>query len=91
VFGVDHGICFAVEPKLRTVLWAWRGERFTPDETGVLELFGGALGDGLGDAVGELLSTREIAATRRRIDELVASGRFPDPLPGRPAIPWPPY
>ena len=91
VFGVDHGICFAVEPKLRTVLWAWRGERFTPDETGVLELFGGALGDGLGDAVGELLSTREIAATRRRIDELVASGRFPDPLPGRPSIPWPPY
>ena len=25
VFGVDHGVCFAVEPKLRTVLWGWRG------------------------------------------------------------------
>jgi hypothetical protein len=91
VFGVDHGICFAVEPKLRTVLWAWRGERFTPDETGVLERLGGALADGLRDALGELLSTREIAATRKRIDALLASGRFPHPLPGRPAIPWPPY
>ena len=27
LYGVDHGICFAVEPKLRTVLWAWRGRR----------------------------------------------------------------
>ena len=91
VFGVDHGICFAVEPKLRTVLWAWRGERFTPAEIGVLEGLGGALADGLADALGDLLSGREIAATRRRIDGLLAAGRFPHPLPGRPAIPWPPY
>ena len=26
VHGCDHGICFAVAPKLRTVLWGWRGE-----------------------------------------------------------------
>jgi len=91
VFGVDHGICFAVEPKLRTVLWAWRGEPFTRDETGVLERLGGALADGLGAQLGDLLSDREIAATRRRIEDLVAAGRFPHPLPGRPAIPWPPY
>jgi hypothetical protein len=23
IHGCDHGICFAVEPKLRTVLWGW--------------------------------------------------------------------
>src|ERR1019366_2578632 len=28
LYGVDHGVCFSDEPKLRTVLWAWRGERF---------------------------------------------------------------
>jgi uncharacterized repeat protein (TIGR03843 family) len=91
VFGVDHGICFAVEPKLRTVLWAWRGEPLTADETGMLERLAGTLADGLGNALTELLSNRELAAARRRIDYLVASGRFPDPVPGRPAIPWPPY
>jgi uncharacterized repeat protein (TIGR03843 family) len=91
VFGVDHGICFAVDPKLRTVLWAWQGERFSSEEIGVLERLGGALANGLGDALGELLSAPEMETTRRRVDDLLASGRFPHPLPGRPAIPWPPY
>ena len=26
VYGVDHGICFSVEPKLRTLLWRWAGK-----------------------------------------------------------------
>ena len=26
VFGVDHGVCFSPVPKLRTVLWGWRGD-----------------------------------------------------------------
>ena len=26
LYGCDHGICFAEEYKLRTVLWQWRGE-----------------------------------------------------------------
>ena len=27
LYGVDHGICFSDEPKLRTVLWNWRGRK----------------------------------------------------------------
>ena len=54
---------------------------------GLIEVLSGELGD----ALGELLSAAEIRATRRRVDALLESGRFPDPLPGRPAIPWPPY
>ncbi len=91
VFGVDHGICFAVEPKLRTVLWAWRGEAFTSDEHDVLEHLGDGLWGDLGAALGELLSSAEVRATRARMAELLSTGRFPDPLPDRPAIPWPPY
>jgi len=91
VFGVDHGICFAVEPKLRTVLWAWHGDALAPDDVAVLEGLAAELGDGLGVDVGKLLSRREVAATRRRIDTLLRTRRFPDPLPGRPALPWPPY
>ena len=33
VYGVDHGICFSVDPKLRTLLWRWAGQaaaRTTP-------------------------------------------------------------
>ena len=26
VYGVDHGICFSVDPKLRTLLWRWAGK-----------------------------------------------------------------
>lgn len=91
VFGVDHGICFAVEPKLRTVLWAWRGQRFGADEVALLDRLAAELDDGLGEDLGELLSDREVNATRLRVEALLRAGRFPDPLPGRPALPWPPY
>ena len=36
ILGVDHGVTFAVEPKLRTVLWAWRSKAFTDDERTVI-------------------------------------------------------
>src|ERR671916_1944196 len=26
VYGVDHGICFSPDPKLRTLLWRWAGK-----------------------------------------------------------------
>jgi hypothetical protein len=95
VYGVDHGICFAVEPKLRTVLWVWRGDRLIDTEVAALGTVQAALDDtstdGLGTALSRLLSRREIAATRRRITELMDTRRFPQPIPGQPAIPWPPY
>lgn len=91
VFGVDHGICFAVAPKLRTVLWGWHGQPFVESERMVLERLAAALAGELKDALGPSLSRAEIAATRRRIADLLARGRFPDPLPGRPPIPWPPF
>ena len=91
VMGVDHGICFAAEPKLRTVLWAWRGEPLSATEARVVGDLRLALGAGLGAALAELLSTEEVEATRRRADELLESGRFPLPDPLRPAVPWPPF
>ncbi len=36
VQGVDHGICFAVEDKLRTLLWQWRGRRLDDEALEVL-------------------------------------------------------
>jgi uncharacterized repeat protein (TIGR03843 family) len=93
---VDHGVTFSIEPKLRTVLWAWEGEPFDAEELAGLARVRDALGTAsapgpLGAALGELLFVDEIDATRARIGELLASGVFPSPSPDWPAIPWPPY
>ena len=32
IYGVDHGVTFSPVPKLRTVLWGWRGRPLAPDE-----------------------------------------------------------
>lgn len=91
VYGVDHGICFHREPKLRTILWGWRGSSISPDERAVLRGVHGALDGDLGATLSELLADDEVAATRRRVDDLLADGCFPEPDPDRPAIPWPPF
>lgn len=90
VHGVDHGVCFSPVPKLRTVLWNWRGEPFTDEETNVLRSVRSALDGDLGAELGRLLVPVEIAATARRIDRLLEAGTFPEPDPRRPALPWPP-
>ena len=48
VHGVDHGVCFSPVPKLRTVLWGWRGDPFEPDELAGLERIRAALDGELG-------------------------------------------
>jgi hypothetical protein len=91
VFGVDHGICFHEEPKLRTVLWRWRGEPLDPGELEVLEALRDGLRSRLGNALAPLLTSLEADALARRIHGLLVDRRFPHPDPDRPAIPWPPY
>jgi hypothetical protein len=89
--GVDHGVTFSVVPKLRTVLWGWRGEPFEPEERAGLERLRDALAGKLGVTLRELLLPREVAATERRVTRLLAEGRFPFPSPTWPAVPWPPF
>ena len=89
--GCDHGVCFAVEPKLRTVLWGWRGEPLTKEEVTCLQALRGSIDGDLGRRLGELLREPEVAATARRLDRLLSDGRMPLPDPHRPAIPWPPF
>ncbi len=93
---VDHGVTFSIEPKLRTVLWAWEAEPFDADEIAGFVRVQAALGTAeapgpLADSLAELLFVDEIEATRVRIGDLVATGVFPSPNPEWPAIPWPPY
>ncbi len=89
--GVDHGICFAVEPKLRTVLWGWRGERLTAAERIDIERLCGGLDGELGERLAPLLHPREIEALRARARRLLADDHLPVPDPYRHVIPWPPF
>jgi hypothetical protein len=91
VYGVDHGICFSVEPKLRTLLWRWAGKPLPADAVDVLErLADGLLGD-LGEQLHEHLTRREVRRTQQRVAELLRTGRHPEPSGEWPALPWPPF
>jgi hypothetical protein len=91
VFGVDHGVCFAVPGKLRTLLWQWRGDPLTDEAVEVLESLRDDLADELGDRLEDLLTVSEVRATRRRVDRLLRAGVHPEPSGDWPAIPWPPF
>jgi uncharacterized repeat protein (TIGR03843 family) len=91
VNGVDHGVSFHLDPKLRTVLWGWAGDRLRPEEVEVLERLRLDLDDRLGTAVAGLVSRQELRATQQRVSRLLSEGRLPYPVDGWPAIPWPPF
>ncbi len=91
LLGVDHGVCFSSYPKLRTILWGWRGQPFAPDELEALRTVRAALDGELGRALRGLLSRAEVRATIARVERLLADGTFPFPNPRWPAVPWPPF
>jgi uncharacterized repeat protein (TIGR03843 family) len=91
LYGVDHGICFHHEDKLRTVLWGWGGDRLPEEAVDTLRRLRADLDGGLGDLLHEHLTRREVAKTARRVDRLLSTGRYPRPGGDWPAVPWPPF
>jgi uncharacterized repeat protein (TIGR03843 family) len=84
IWGIDHGLCFNVAPKLRTVIWDFAGDpvpeplladlrRLAQEPPATLE---------------GLLHPKETEAMIRRAERLAASGVFPEPGDGHP-YPWP--
>ncbi|WP_369052137.1 SCO1664 family protein [Kineococcus terrestris] len=91
VHGVDHGLTFHVEPKLRTVLWGWAGDRLRPGEREVLARLAAELDGGrLGELLSDLLTVEEAVATLERVAALLEADRLPRPRGSR-TIPWPPF
>ena len=91
VYGVDHGICFSVDPKLRTLLWRWAGQPLPDDALEVLEKLTGDLMGDLGEELHQHLTRREVRRTQQRVAELLRTGRYPQPSGDWPALPWPPF
>ncbi|QIY70059.1 SCO1664 family protein [Streptomyces sp. RLB1-33] len=92
LYGIDHGVTFNAENKLRTLLWGWAGELLTPEAVEVLTALRDGLAPGapLATRLAELITTAEIDATRARVEAMLASGKHPEPSGEWPAIPWPP-
>ena len=89
---IDHGLCFNVEEKLRTVIWDFAGEPIPEDLCATLNNFRHKLTSPspLLDELEEHLSSEEIAALITRTEALLPCKHFPYPPQDRRAYPFPP-
>ncbi|WP_031515048.1 SCO1664 family protein [Streptomyces sp. NRRL F-5123] len=90
LYGIDHGVTFHTEDKLRTLLWGWAGEPLPAEAVAALEGLTAALDGELGVRLGPLITAAEIGALRARVARLLETGIHPLPGGGWPSIPWPP-
>jgi uncharacterized repeat protein (TIGR03843 family) len=86
---IDHGLCFNVDDKLRTVIWDFAGEPIPPEHISALRQIVSPP-ESLLTELRRYLMQEEIVALIRRAKILVARGTFPQPPPGRRAVPYPP-
>jgi hypothetical protein len=91
VWVIDHGLTFHVDPKLRTVIWDFAGQRLPPRLGQDLARLAESLQSGeVGVRLGELLSRRELATLRRRLQAMLQPGwELPHPTSAW-SVPWPP-
>ncbi len=90
-FGIDHGLTFHAEHKLRTVLWGWIDEPLDAEELAGVARVREALTGELAATLAGLVTVEEVSALADRCDRLLAAGRFPAPSGEMPAVPWPPF
>lgn len=91
LWAIDHGVCFHIQPKLRTVIWEFAGSPAPDDLLEACAALPARLepeGD-LAVSLAALLSEDEIRAVARRARRFVDGGVFPAPDPQRRPYPWP--
>lgn len=85
IWAIDHGLCFHAEPKLRTVIWDFAGDKIGYELLACLEPLARAE---VPRTITSLLDDDEIAALSARAAEVLSLGRFPEPSGDFP-YPWP--
>jgi uncharacterized repeat protein (TIGR03843 family) len=92
VWAIDHGICFAAEHKLRTVIWDFAAERMPDAMLAAVQSLRDRLAgeEWIGRALRQLLDEEEMRAFQRRIDGVLKLKTFPSPSRSTRSIPWPP-
>ena len=89
---IDHGLCFHVEDKLRTVVWDFSEEEIPEDlMMAVSELIANLReGSKLHTDLLRYLRSSEVNSLLARARRLCDTGRFPSPPSSRRSYPWPP-
>lgn len=90
LYGVDHGLTFHTEPKIRTILWGWAGQAIPEMLLSGLRALAVSLHGALGTELTSYLSTTEVESLAARVRALLAEPVFPLPPDDRTPIPWPP-
>ena len=85
IWGIDHGLCFHVQSKLRTVIWDFAGEPLDEGDRADLERW---VESGPSPRLQELLHPEECRALHKRARHLLETGCLPEPRSDRP-YPWP--
>lgn len=84
VWGIDHGLCFAEDFKIRTVIWEFGGEVLPESIRQAIE----PLITNVPLEVATLLTTQEVLAISERAKWLIDGAAFPVDPSGR-HYPWP--
>jgi uncharacterized repeat protein (TIGR03843 family) len=89
---IDHGVCFHVHPKLRTVVWDFAGQPIAEKHLQQINSLKEKLAPGqeTHEQLSCCLASEEIRAMISRIDGLLKTGVFPRPSEKRYSYPWPP-
>lgn len=90
IWGIDHGLCFHTQYKLRSVIWDWAGEPIDDELLGDIERAAAAI-DSRDESAHPLLSLIELdeaGALLSRMSRLLRDRKFPLPGANR-HYPWP--
>ena len=89
IWGIDNGLSFHTERKLRTVIWDYSGLEIPPDWCSELENLHTLIKDSSNDHhVFSILSDTEVSAMLARLENLIETGILPDMFYER-CVPWP--
>ena len=90
IWGIDHGLCFHTDYKMRTVIWDWAEDPIPQqwlDDVSALAVTLEAAGDDIAP-LREFLEEDELDHMVERAEDIVKSAQFPIPGPHR-SYPWP--
>jgi uncharacterized repeat protein (TIGR03843 family) len=89
---IDHGLTFNTEPKLRTVIWDFIGQKIPGESLKDLESLSYGLNEGsLNGSLLQLISHREMQALKDRLKLILNKPVFPAYFGSERRVPWPPY
>ncbi len=92
IWAIDHGVTFHCDPKLRTVIWDFAGQRIPAALLVDLKKFQSQVcgNQPIAQQLNQLLAPDEIHAMLGRLQELIETERFPEPDSDWYTVPWPP-